>query len=178
MIEWIDILTIMGVVMAGLSIVAAFAVLVNFARQALRQVKKPKLVKVVEQKTIKKEKPKMSKEKGEGVTFNDIFMFMIAVPLVLLWVGFAGFVIHSGLQDDSVLEQIEGYTTLIAILGGPALLIIKDALDVWKQEQAEKTAFYKIKAQAVIDYNDAAQKQSQMIESKAQEQEHKMENKK
>jgi len=118
------------------------------------------------------------KEKGEGVTFNDIFMFMIAVPLVLLWVGFAGFVIYSGLNDSSVLLQIEGYTTLIAILGGPALLIIKDALDVWKQEQAEKTAFYKIKAQAVIDYNDHAQKQAQMIESKAQEQEHKMETKK
>ena len=117
----------------------------------------------------------MSKQASEGITFNDIFMFMIAVPLVLLWVGFAGFVIHSGLQDDSVLEQIEGYTTLIAILGGPALLIIKDALDVWKQEQAEKTAFYKVKAQAVIDYNDAAQKQMQMIESKAQEQEHKIE---
>ena len=118
----------------------------------------------------------MSKDTAsEGVTFNDIFMFMIAVPLVLLWVGFAGFVIHSGLQDDSVLEQIEGYTTLIAILGGPALLIIKDALDVWKQEQAEKTAFYKVKAQAVIDYNDAAQKQMQMIEANAQSQEHKME---
>ena len=99
----------------------------------------------------------------EGVTFNDIFMFMIAVPLVLLWVGFAGFVIHSGLQDDSVLDQIEGYTTLIAILGGPALLIIKDALDVWKQEQAEKTAFYKTKAQSVIDYNNASQAQAQMI---------------
>ena len=125
-----------------------------------------------------KERPKMSKEKGEGVTFNDIFMFMIAVPLVLLWVGFAGFVIHSGLNDAAVLEQIEGYTTLIAILGGPALLIIKDALDVWKQEQAEKTAFYKIKAQAVIDYNNAAQEQAQMIEAKAQEQEHKMESKK
>ena len=174
MMEWIDILTMMGIVMAGLSIVVAFAVLVNFARQALRRVN-PKLKRVMpEQKEIK-EKPKMSKEKGEGVTFNDIFMFMIAVPLVLLWVGFAGFVIHSGLQDDSVLEQIEGYTTLIAILGGPALLIIKDALDVWKQEQAEKTAFYKVKAQAVIDYNDAAQKQSQMIEAKAQEQEHKIE---
>ena len=119
----------------------------------------------------------MSKQASEGITFNDIFMFMIAVPLVLLWVGFAGFVIHSGLQDDSVLEQIEGYTTLIAILGGPALLIIKDALDVWKQEQAEKTAFYKIKAQAVIDYNDAAQKQAQQIEAnaQAQEQEHKIE---
>jgi hypothetical protein len=137
-------------------------------------------------KIVKKDKPKKTKKTrrtermskdtaSEGVTFNDIFMFMIAVPLVLLWVGFAGFVIHSGLQDDSVLEQIEGYTTLIAILGGPALLIIKDALDVWKQEQAEKTAFYKIKAQAVIDYNDAAQKQAQQIEANAQAQEHKME---
>jgi ABC-type antimicrobial peptide transport system permease subunit len=178
MIEWIDILTMMGIVMAALAIVAASAVLVNFARQALRQLKKPKLVKVVENKKTKKEKPSMSKEKGEGVTFNDIFMFMIAVPLVLLWVGFAGFVIHSGLNDAAVLEQIEGYTTLIAILGGPALLIIKDALDVWKQEQAEKTAFYKVKAQAVIDYNNAAQEQAQKIESKAQEQEHKMESKK
>ena len=120
----------------------------------------------------------MSKEAREGVTFNDIFMFMIAVPLVLLWVGFAGFVIHTGLNNSAVLENIEAYTTLIAILGGPALLIIKDALDVWKQEQAEKTAFYKIKAQSVIDYNDAVFKQAQDIETKSQEQEHKMQSKK
>ena len=177
MIEWIVILEILAVVMATLAVVIALAVLMNFARQALRRVK-PQLVPIVIQEETKKEIPRMSKEKGEGVTFNDIFMFMIAVPLVLLWVGFAGFVIHSGLNDAAVLEQIEGYTTLIAILGGPALLIIKDALDVWKQEQAEKTAFYKVKAQAVIDYNDSMQKQAQMIEAKAQEQEHKMESKK
>jgi len=134
--------------------------------------KKPK------RKQPRKEKEPMSKEAKEGVTFNDIFMFMIAVPLVLLWVGFAGFVIHTGLNNSAVLENIEAYTTLIAILGGPALLIIKDALDVWKQEQAEKTAFYKVKAQSVIDYNDAVLKQAQEIESKAQEQEHKMEIKK
>ena len=141
----------------------------------LSGIKVPKM-KIPEKKQEERRVERMSKDTAsEGVTFNDIFMFMIAVPLVLLWVGFAGFVIHSGLQDDSVLEQIEGYTTLIAILGGPALLIIKDALDVWKQEQAEKTAFYKIKAQAVIDYNDAAQKQMQQIESNAQAQEHKME---
>jgi flagellar basal body-associated protein FliL len=115
----------------------------------------------------------MDRQAKEGVTFNDLFMFMIAVPLVLLWVGFAGYVIWHGLRDPSVLAQIEGYTTLIAILGGPALLIIKDALDVWKQEQAEKTAFYKIKAQAVIDYNDAAQKQAQLMETNEQIQDHK-----
>ena len=117
----------------------------------------------------------MSKDTtSEGTTFNDVFMFMIAVPLVLLWVGFAGFVIHSGLGASAVLENIEAYTTLIAILGGPALLIIKDALDVWKQEQAEKTAFYKIKAQAVIDYNDKAQAQAQLIEANDQAHEHKI----
>ena len=135
-------------------------------------------IKIPEKKQKKRRTEYMSKEASEGITFNDIFMFMIAVPLVLLWVGFAGFVIHTGLNNSEVLDNIEAYTTLIAILGGPALLIIKDALDVWKQEQAEKTAFYKTKAQAVIDYNDSMQKQAQMIESKAQEQEHKMENKK
>ena len=163
--------------MASMAVVLAFGVLVSFVRQALKGI--PHLRSGMRMKKPKKEKLNMSKDTAsEGVTFNDIFMFMIAVPLVLLWVGFAGFVIHSGLNDSSVLEQIEGYTTLIAILGGPALLIIKDALDVWKQEQAEKTAFYKVKAQAVIDYNDHAQKQAQMIEAKAQDQEHKMESKK
>jgi len=159
--------------MAGMGIVLAFAVLAGFVRRII-----PKKPSVKLEPIKQKEKQIMSDQQKESVTFNDIFMFMIAVPLVLLWVGFAGYVIWHGLRDPSVLTQIEGYTTLIAILGGPALLIIKDALDVWKQEQAEKTAFYKIKAQAVIDYNDAAQKQAQMIEAKQQDQEHKMENKK
>jgi energy-converting hydrogenase Eha subunit H len=176
----VDILTMMAVILAALSIILLCVVIISAITKITSKLQLSLPKKVVEKKTKKEPKKRrterMSKDTAsEGVTFNDIFMFMIAVPLVLLWVGFAGFVIHSGLQDDSVLEQIEGYTTLIAILGGPALLIIKDALDVWKQEQAEKTAFYKIKAQAVIDYNDAAQKQAQQIEANAQAQEHKME---
>ena len=163
---------------AVVSALAAMTIVLTMTYAYVRKYLPKKITEVKVTKKIIEEKPMSKDTASEGVTFNDIFMFMIAVPLVLLWVGFAGFVIHSGLQDDSVLEQIEGYTTLIAILGGPALLIIKDALDVWKQEQAEKTAFYKVKAQAVIDYNDHAQKQAQMIEAKAQEQEHKMELKK
>ena len=162
----IKILEFTALICVGLSLYI-IGLMIRYAKKRTVPVKK-------EPKQIK-EKKQMSKEAREGATFNDVFMFMIAVPLVLLWVGFAGFVIHSGLGKPEVLDNIEAYTTLIAILGGPALLIIKDALDVWKQEQAEKTAFYKIKAQAVIDYNDATQKQSQMIESKQQEQEHKIE---
>ena len=140
----------------------------------LPKVNLPK-IKIPKKKQEVRRTERVSEQQKEAITFNDIFMFMIAVPLVLLWVGFAGYVIFHGLQDAAVLDQIEGYTTLIAILGGPALLIIKDALDVWKQEQAEKTAFYKIKAQAVIDYNDAAQKQAQQIESNQQAHEHVLE---
>ena len=126
------------------------------------------------QKKKKRRIKKMTQDtQREGVTFNDVFMFMIAVPLVLLWVGFAGYVIWTGLAEPGVLDQIESYTTLIAILGGPALLIIKDALDVWKQEQTSKTEFYQTKAKSIIDYNARAQEQNQMIETKQQEHDHK-----
>tara|TARA_R110000737_G_scaffold314763_1_gene324627 strand:+ start:226 stop:828 length:603 start_codon:yes stop_codon:yes gene_type:complete len=181
MITPIQILEVMGVLIAGLGVLGMFIIILSMGKRLklFRQMKKPSLPLPLVLKTKKKIRrtEKMSKEKGEGVTFNDVFMFMIAVPLVLLWVGFAGAVIYTGLNDDtgSVLGQIESYTTLIAILGGPALLIIKDALDVWKQEQAEKTAFYKIKAQAVIDYNDSTQRQDQMIQTNAQTQAHKIE---
>ena len=177
---WLGLLEIAAVIMAILAIILATMILVAFVRRIIPKTI-PKLKKAKKKtEQVKKERRTeyMSKEAKEGVTFNDIFMFMIAVPLVLLWVGFAGFVIHTGLNNSAVLENIEAYTTLIAILGGPALLIIKDALDVWKQEQAEKTAFYKVKAQSVIDYNDAVLKQAQDIESKQQDQEHKMESKK
>ena len=166
-----DILTWLAAILALLGI-ALLSVIITSMMQRVMSRLQLRLPKATEKKQERRTE-RMDRQAKEGVTFNDLFMFMIAVPLVLLWVGFAGFVIHSGLQDDSVLEQIEGYTTLIAILGGPALLIIKDALDVWKQEQAEKTAFYKIKAQAVIDYNDAAQKQAQLIEANQQAHEHK-----
>ena len=177
-------LMVLAVVMAVLGVAVGVLVISSMLRRAflylpqIPSLPKPKPLKKQIKKKSKKQRrtERMSKDNAsEGITFNDIFMFMIAVPLVLLWVGFAGFVIHTGLNNSAVLENIEAYTTLIAILGGPALLIIKDALDVWKQEQAEKTAFYKVKAQAVIDYNDASQKQAQMIEAKAQEQEHKIE---
>ena len=168
-----DILTGLAAILALLGIALLSVVIISMIQRIMSRLQLQLPKKVMEKKQ-KRRTERMDRQAKEGVTFNDLFMFMIAVPLVLLWVGFAGYVIFHGLQDAAVLDQIEGYTTLIAILGGPALLIIKDALDVWKQEQAEKTAFYKIKAQAVIDYNDAAQKQAQLIEANQQAYEHKV----
>ncbi len=94
---WIEILELLAVIIAFLACAFVFVVLVGFARRIFPKVK-PQLVKISKTKP-KKEKPNMSKEKGESITFNDVFMFFIAVPLVLLWVGFAGFVIHTGLGN-------------------------------------------------------------------------------
>ena len=68
-------------------------------------------------------------------SFNDRMMMVLGVPVVLAWVTFSCLVIFAGLQSEEVLNNIEGYTTLIAIIGGPALLILTSMLELWKQEQ-------------------------------------------
>ena len=186
MIQPIEILEILAILMAafgvtlmGMFVLRAIKQLLNWVLQFVRlpslKIRLPSLPK--RKPKPKKEETKMAGTKKEGLqkeetTFNDVFMFFIAVPLVLLWVLFAGYVIWTGLHTPAVLSNIESYTTLIAILGGPALLIIKDALDVWKTEQATKSEFYKTKAQAVIDMNMSHQKQLHDVESKHQAQMH------
>tara|TARA_R110002012_G_C11558738_1_gene603196 strand:+ start:95 stop:706 length:612 start_codon:yes stop_codon:yes gene_type:complete len=181
MIQPIEILEILAILMAlfGVTLIGMF--ILQFLIRALRGV--PHMVRSsiptppkINPKQ-KKEETKMARTKKDGLqkeetTFNDVFMFLIAVPLVLLWTLFAGYVIWTGLHTPDVLADIESYTTLIAILGGPALLIIKDALDVWKTEQSTKSAFYQTKAQAVIDMNMAHQQQIHDQERKHQEQMH------
>tara|TARA_R110001583_G_scaffold51516_4_gene160961 strand:+ start:4037 stop:4558 length:522 start_codon:yes stop_codon:yes gene_type:complete len=165
--EWlIAIVEILGIVAAFLGTTIVLMMIYALAQKAQKKQRKTK--------KNKKGRIKMVQQKqSESITFNDVFMFLIAVPLVLLWVSFAGYVIWTGLANPGVLDQIESYTTLIAILGGPALLIIKDALDVWKTEQQSKTEFYKTKAQSIIDYNASVLKQAQDIESNEQIQDHK-----
>ena len=172
-------MAVFGVTLMGVFALRALKQLLNGVLQFVRlpslKIRLPSLPK--RKPKPKKEETKMARTKKEGLqkeetTFNDVFMFFIAVPLVLLWVLFAGYVIWTGLHTPAVLSNIESYTTLIAILGGPALLIIKDALDVWKTEQTTKSDFYQKKAQAVIDMNVAHQKQIHDQESKHQEQMH------
>ena len=181
MIKPIEALEVLAIIMALLAVTLMGVMILQFLRRALRGVPHivrssiPTLPKI--KPKPKKEETKMAGTKKEGLqkeetTFNDVFMFLIAVPLVLLWTLFAGYVIWTGLKQPEVLADIESYTTLIAILGGPALLIIKDALDVWKTEQATKSSFYQTKAQAVIDMNMAHQQQIHDQERKHQEQMH------
>ena len=72
---------------------------------------------------------------GKNTSFNDKMMLVIGVPIVLSWVALASLIIWSGLGDEKVIDDIDGYATLLAIIGGPALLIVTSMLELWKSEQ-------------------------------------------
>ena len=71
-------------------------------------------------------------------TFNDMMLLILGVPLILSWLGFACYVIYSGIQDDTgqVQDNLDFYVALIAIVGSPALLFMNSVLESWKGEQA------------------------------------------
>ena len=75
---------------------------------------------------------------AKGKSFNDRMMMLVGVPVVLCWMAFACIVIWFGLHDEKVFSNIDGYTTLIAIIGGPALLILTSILELWKSEQNQE----------------------------------------
>ena len=73
-----------------------------------------------------------------GITFNDMMMVAVSIPLILSWIIFACVVIWAGIQDESgfIQENLDFYVSLIAIIGGPALLFISSILEAWKTENA------------------------------------------
>ena len=84
-----DILTGLAAILALLGIALLSVVIISMIQRIMSRLQLQLPKKVMEKKETKKRRTeKMSNDQAkEGVTFNDIFMFMIAVPLVLLWVG-------------------------------------------------------------------------------------------
>jgi len=72
------------------------------------------------------------------LSFNDILMLFVAVPLILVWLISATYVIYTGVNDETgfVQQNLDFYTALIAIIGGPALLFINSILELWKAEKS------------------------------------------
>ena len=71
-----------------------------------------------------------------GLTFNDLMMMAVSIPLILSWITFACIVIWAGIQDEEgfIQQNLDFYVSLIAIIGGPALLFISSILEAWKTE--------------------------------------------
>ena len=62
---------------------------------------------------------------------RSLFWF-VSVPIVIAWVSFASLAVYKSVVDG--MEITENQLTVIGIVGGPALLIITNLLDLFKQE--------------------------------------------
>jgi|DEB0MinimDraft_10_1074344.scaffolds.fasta_scaffold65217_3 ABC-type nickel/cobalt efflux system permease component RcnA len=81
------------------------------------------------------------------LSFNDWLMKRTGLLIVYAWVMLAvGFFVLTA-WDMSYLENSEQYVSILAIIGGPALLIITKTLDSWNQEKQNQISDYEAQAQ-------------------------------
>jgi hypothetical protein len=57
---------------------------------------------------------------------------VVAVPVVLVWLGLAGIIIYKGATDPDVLDKIEGLLTALAVLTIPAQQIVIGVFRKWQ----------------------------------------------
>lgn len=66
---------------------------------------------------------------------NDKLVWVIGVPSILAFVGFACLIIWRGLNDPTLLDRLEEYGILLGFISGPALMFMNSILELWKSEQ-------------------------------------------
>ena len=71
-------------------------------------------------------------------TNNDWLMQRTGLLIVYAWVLLAvGFFVLTA-YDPSYLASAENYVSILAIIGGPALLIITKIIETWNQEKQKE----------------------------------------
>lgn len=82
-------------------------------------------------------------KQGSKDSVNDRMIKWTALPAVYLWLAASGAVVAMGIiKPDVVLENIEGFIALIAIIGGTAQPAFATMLELWKQEQQTETELH------------------------------------
>ena len=82
-------------------------------------------------------------KQGNKDSVNDRMIKWTALPAVYLWLAASGAVVAMGIaKPEVVLENIEGFIALIAIIGGTAQPAFATMLELWKQEQQTETELH------------------------------------
>ena len=80
-------------------------------------------------------------------SFNDWLMKRTGLLIVYAWVMLAvGFFVLTA-YDPTYLNSSEDYVSILAIIGGPALLIVTKILETWNQEKQNEISDYESQAQ-------------------------------
>jgi len=84
--------------------------------------------------------------KKKAITNNDQLMRKTGLLIVYAWVLLAvGFFLLTA-WDTTYLESSEQYVSILAIIGGPALLIVTKILETWNQEKGAELQDYEAQA--------------------------------
>ena len=72
-------------------------------------------------------------------SYNDRLIAKTVVPLIYLWMLSCGAVVYMGItKPDVVLENLDGFIALIAIIGGTAAPALNTLLRMWEAEQTSE----------------------------------------
>jgi len=88
--------------------------------------------------TTKTSPPKRVNEMRDtkGKSFNDRMVQRTVLPAIYLWLAAAGAVVAMGIwKPEVVLENLDGFIALIAIIGGVAAPALNTVLRMWESEQ-------------------------------------------
>ena len=106
-----------------------------------------------------------SKRRG---SFNNRMMATVFVPLISFWLIFACYIIWSGVNDETgaVQGNLDFYVSLIAIIGGPALLGISAVLRAWELEATAELEILPDSLTAINESTKALQKHNLAMEDR------------
>ena len=116
----------------------------------------------------------MGKQHKDSV--NDRMIKWTALPAVYLWLAASGAVVAMGIhRPEVVLENIEGFIALIAIIGGTAQPAFATMLELWKAEQQTETELHPSVIESQTRVMEARSELERKMALKAQEPKHMME---
>lgn len=79
------------------------------------------------------------KMRKNGNSFNDKMVSSTVKPAIYLWLLACGAVVGMGIwKPDVVLENLDGFIALIAIIGGVAAPALSTVLRMWESEQTQE----------------------------------------
>lgn len=76
-------------------------------------------------------------QRKQNQSFNDRMVKRTVIPAIYLWLLASGAVVAMGIwKPDVVLENLDGFIALIAIIGGVAAPALNTVLRMWESEQS------------------------------------------
>ena len=117
----------------------------------------------------------MSKRSNDK-SFNDRMVGKTVLPTIYLWLLACGSVVGMGiLKPDIVLQNLDGFIALIAIIGGVAAPALSTVLRMWESEQSQEVDNIPTELKHERERNTDSQEHRMVLEKLAQKHEHEME---